>query len=130
MKRLYNGELHTVPFVRTMNNHFILFDLKLPPLAVSIIFCFSNQQGAMFFFFKLFSFPSFILQWYLEEGTLFLEYVQSNHLLYIGRCFEFYLPSYTDNKFFICYSLWPLYLRHSPPAQHFEALNRFPLQFS
>ena len=45
----------------------IFFDLQLPPLAPHIV-CFSNHQGAVFFFLLL-SLPSSVLQWHHEWGN-------------------------------------------------------------
>ena len=62
------------------------------------LFCFSNHQGVVFFlffffffFFFLFLFSSIqpsVLQLYLKEGNLYLEYVQSNWSSYAGYCLE------------------------------------------
>ena len=62
----------------------IFFDPQLLPLAPNTFFCFSNHQVDAFFFFLLFSISLSILQWYRQEGKLFLEYVQSNWLSYAG----------------------------------------------
>ena len=66
----------------------IFFDLQLPPLVLNILFCFSNHQGAVFFFFQLTSLPSSTLQLHHEKGKFSLEYDQSNWHLYVGYHFE------------------------------------------
>ena len=38
------------------------FHLSLPPLAPNILFCFSNNQGAVFFFFLFLLLPPSVLQ--------------------------------------------------------------------
>ena len=59
---------------------FHLFRYQIPTLAHNIFFCFSNHQGAVFFFFLLLSIASSILQWHHEVGNFFSEYDQSNWL--------------------------------------------------
>ena len=73
-----------------INCSYYLFDLRLPSLAANTFFCFSNHQGAGFFFFLLLSFQSSFL-WHHEEGNLFSEYNQSKWLFYIG----YYLKEFT-----------------------------------
>ena len=62
------------------------FDLQLTPLAPNIFFCFSHNQGAVFFL--LLSLQSSVLQWYHEGGNLFSEYDQSNWFYYVGYYLE------------------------------------------
>ena len=56
---------------------------SLHPLSPNIFFCFSNHQGAVFFFFLLLSISSFVFQWYREGTNFFLEYGQFHWLMAI-----------------------------------------------
>ena len=58
----------------------IFFDLQLLPLVPNIFFCFSNHQGAVFFFFLPLTLPPYILQWHHEGSNSFSEYDQSSWL--------------------------------------------------
>jgi len=79
------------PYVQFIS---IFFDLQLPPLAPNI-FCFSNNLGAVFFFFLLPSLPSSVLQWHHKGGKFFSEYYRFNCLFYGGYYFVCPLLSYT-----------------------------------
>ena len=57
-----------------------IFVSSVSSFSSQYLLCFSNHQGAMFFFSLLLSLLSFVLQWYDEEGNLFSEYGQSNWL--------------------------------------------------
>ena len=70
------------------------------------------------------------VQLYNEKDNFFLEYVQSNWLLYSGYCSEASSSLLVSNNFYISYFLWSFYLLHSPPAPQFIALQILPPQLS
>ena len=77
-----------LPQVRLINCRFHFFDLQLPPFALNIFSCFTNHQGAVFFFSLLLSLPSFLIQCHHEGGIFLSEYDQPNWLFYVGYYLE------------------------------------------
>ena len=110
----------------------IYFNLQLPPLATSIFFCFSNDQGAVFlfffFFFLFLSVPSSVYQCHHEGGDFFGKYGQSNW----RWCLGYYLcVLFSPVRSRTCSSpiFLTIYLLYCPPAAYFNDLQIFPLQF-